>query len=279
MTNNNITVNFDNTKDNFTSLELVDLINKFREQEKNKNKLRHDTMLSIIREEFQEEISLQKILESKYTNERGREYPMFILDLKQSRQVLVKESRVVRKAVIEYIDKLEEKLQQIKQTYFKQYDFEIDNMSVADKSKWKIEQFNKIKTLADNLHQDTSEVQRMILFIIYKAMEKADNIDFTHEQAKYNYKICVYVNQPRINVVSDSLKLRKLFTDRLDKVLNMIKSNKMKKLTKKSMNALITLQTEAVWLFSCLTNKLNHVLIVLTKGGVNDNKWGFKIYR
>ena len=136
MTNNNITVNFDNTKDNFTSLELVDLINKFREQEKNKNKLRHDTMLSIIREEFQEEISLQKILESKYTNERGREYPMFILDLKQSRQVLVKESRVVRKAVIEYIDKLEEKLQQIKQTYFKQYDFEIDDMSVADKSIW-----------------------------------------------------------------------------------------------------------------------------------------------
>jgi len=246
MTNNNITVNFDNTKDNFTSLELVDLINKFREQEKNKNKLRHDTMLSIIREEFQEEISLQKILESKYTNERGREYPMFILDLKQSRQVLVKESRVVRKAVIEYIDKLEEKLQQIKQTYFKQYDFEIDDMSVADKSKWKIEQFNKIKTLADNLHQDTSEVQRMILFIVYKAMEKADNIDFTHEQAKYNYKICVYVNQPRINVVSDSPKLRKLFTDRLDKVLNMIKSNKMKKLTKKSMNALITLQTETV---------------------------------
>ena len=243
MTNNNITVNFDNTKDNFTSLELVDLINKFREQEKNKNKLRHDTMLSIIREEFQEEISLQKILESKYTNERGREYPMFILDLKQSRQVLVKESRVVRKAVIEYIDKLEEKLQQIKQTYFKQYDFEIDDMSVADKSKWKIEQFNKIKTLADNLHQDTSEVQRMILFIVYKAMEKADNIDFTHEQAKYNYKICVYVNQPRINVVSDSPKLRKLFTDRLDKVLNMIKSNKMKKLTKKSMNELITMQT------------------------------------
>ena len=246
MTNNNITVNFDNTKDNFTSLELVDLINKFREQEKNKNKLRHDTMLSIIREEFQEEISLQKILESKYTNERGREYPMFILDLKHSRQVFVKDSRVVRKAVIEYIDKLEEKLQQIKQTYFKQYDFEIDDMSVADKSKWKIEQFNKIKTLADNLHQDTSEVQRMILFIVYKAMEKADNIDFTHEQAKYNYKICVYVNQPRINVVSDSPKLRKLFTDRLDKVLNMIKSNKMKKLTKKSMNALITLQTETV---------------------------------
>ena len=86
----------------------------------------------------------------------------------------------------------------------------------------------------------------MILFIVYKAMEKADNIDFTHEQAKYNYKICVYVNQPRINVVSDSPKLRKLFTDRLDKVLNMIKSNKMKKLTKKSMNALITLQTETV---------------------------------
>lgn len=99
-------------KDHFTSLELVDLINQYREQEGNKTPLRHDTMLGIIRDEFEEEISLQNILESNYRNDRGKEYPMFVLSLSQSRQVLVRESKFVRKAVIAYIDKLEKTLTQ-----------------------------------------------------------------------------------------------------------------------------------------------------------------------
>ena len=99
-------------KDTFTSLELVDLINQYREQEGNKTPLRHDTMLGIIRDEFEEEISLQNILESNYKNDRGKEYPMFVLNLAQSRQVLVRESKFVRKAVIAYIDKLEKTLTQ-----------------------------------------------------------------------------------------------------------------------------------------------------------------------
>ena len=99
-------------KDHFTSLELVDLINQYREQEGNKTPLRHDTMLGIIRDEFEEEISLQNILESNYKNDRGKEYPMFVLNLAQSRQVLVRESKFVRKAVIAYIDKLEKTLTQ-----------------------------------------------------------------------------------------------------------------------------------------------------------------------
>ena len=99
-------------KDHFTSLELVDLINQYREQEGNKTPLRHDTMLGIIRDEFEEEISLQNILESNYKNDRGKEYPMFVLNLAQSRQVLVRESKFVRNAVIAYIDKLEKTLTQ-----------------------------------------------------------------------------------------------------------------------------------------------------------------------
>ena len=99
-------------KDTFTSLELTELINQYRNEEGNKNPLRHDTMLGIIRDEFEEEISLQNILESNYRNDRGKEYPMFVLSLSQSRQVLVRESRFVRKAVIAYIDKLEKTLTQ-----------------------------------------------------------------------------------------------------------------------------------------------------------------------
>ncbi|MGL5707481.1 MAG: ORF6C domain-containing protein [Aeromonas sp.] len=98
-------------KETITSLELLEQINFFRKQEENKTELRHDTLLGIIRDEFEEEISLQKILESTYKNDRGREYPMFVLGLNQSKQVLMRESKFVRKAVINYIEKLELELQ------------------------------------------------------------------------------------------------------------------------------------------------------------------------
>lgn len=98
------------SKDSFTSLELVELINQFRAQEGSKSNLLHKTFLDVIRDEFAEEIGEQKILPAKYTDTQNKERPMFILDLKQSRQVLVRESRQVRKAVIAYIDELESRL-------------------------------------------------------------------------------------------------------------------------------------------------------------------------
>lgn len=97
-------------KDKITSLEIVAEINKFRKQEGNKNELRHDNLLQIIRDEFSDEISLLKIQESTYKNDRGREYPMFILSLNQAKQILMRESKFVRKAMINYIEKLEEKI-------------------------------------------------------------------------------------------------------------------------------------------------------------------------
>ncbi len=97
-------------KDTFSSLELVELINQFREQEGNKTELRHDNFLQVIRDEFSDETGgLLNILETRYIHPQNKqEYPMYILDLKQSRQVLIRESKFVRKAVIEYIDKLEQ---------------------------------------------------------------------------------------------------------------------------------------------------------------------------
>lgn len=98
------------SKDSFTSLELVELINQFRAQEGSKSNLRHSDFLNVIRDEFSEEINERKISFVKYLDKKGEERPMFILDLKQSRQVLVRESRQVRKAVIAYIDELERQL-------------------------------------------------------------------------------------------------------------------------------------------------------------------------
>lgn len=112
-------------KQTITSLELTKQINIFRKEEydyKIKNnlslgkvelkngrytELRHDTLLNIIRDEFEKEITDQKILGSTYKDESGKENPYFKLTLDQAKQILIRESKFVRKAMIDYINKLE----------------------------------------------------------------------------------------------------------------------------------------------------------------------------
>ena len=98
------------TKETITSLELVEQINLFREKEGNRAELKHYDLLKIIRDEFSEEIGVGKISLSSYKNSQNKEQPMFVLTFNQAKQVLVRESKRVRKAVIEYIEKLENAL-------------------------------------------------------------------------------------------------------------------------------------------------------------------------
>ena len=113
------------SKNQITSLELLDQINLFRkeeykeklknntltEAEKKKGKfteLLHKSLLDIIRDEFSVEITEQKILPSTYKDTTGRKLPMFILTLNQAKQVLLRESKYVRRAIITYIEVLEQ---------------------------------------------------------------------------------------------------------------------------------------------------------------------------
>ena len=115
-------------KEMITSLELVKQINIFREEEYNykiqngielgkveeKNgcytKLEHKDLLKIIRDEFEEEINEGKISLVNYKDEKNEERPMFKLTLEQAKQVLIRESKYVRKAILQYINKLENKI-------------------------------------------------------------------------------------------------------------------------------------------------------------------------
>ena len=97
-------------KESMTSLELLKEINIFREKEGKETEMQHKTLLGIIRDEFEEEISQQELLPSNYYS-REKEFPMFILTLAQAKQVLSRESKFVRKAVIKYIENLEQQLQ------------------------------------------------------------------------------------------------------------------------------------------------------------------------
>jgi hypothetical protein len=107
----NIPSTKERAKDTITSLELVEQINIFRKQEGKKKDLRHDTLLNIIRNEFEDEIQAQKILELFYEVEVGngakKKYPMYILTLDQAKQILMRESKFVRRAMIHYIEELE----------------------------------------------------------------------------------------------------------------------------------------------------------------------------
>lgn len=102
-------------KDTITSLELVEQINFFREQEGNKTELQHYDLLKIIRDEFDQEIHEGKISfmyqDIKIGNGATRKSPYYILAYNQAKQVLLRESVAVRRAVIKYIEHLEKQLQ------------------------------------------------------------------------------------------------------------------------------------------------------------------------
>ena len=55
-------------KENITSLELLELINKCREEEGNKTRLEHSDLLKMIRKEFKKQIGAGKISPTSYIN-------------------------------------------------------------------------------------------------------------------------------------------------------------------------------------------------------------------
>lgn len=100
-----------NASKKITSLELVEQINVFRAEEGNRAVLQHSDLLKVIRDEFEEEIGIGQISETLYKHpQNGQEYPMFELTLSQAKQILVRESKFVRKAVIAYIERLEKQI-------------------------------------------------------------------------------------------------------------------------------------------------------------------------
>lgn len=105
-------------KETVTSRELLEQINIFREQE-GKSKKRHFDLLKIIEKEFQEEIQQRKISslqkETKVNNGGYKIIDCYILTFSQAKQVLLKESPTVRRAVIKYIDKLESAIIQLQE--------------------------------------------------------------------------------------------------------------------------------------------------------------------
>lgn len=127
-------------KKEISSLELVEQINFFRREEGKKTDLQHKDLLKIIRSEFEEEIGEGKISPIYYTDSQNRRQPMFMLSLSQSKQVLLRESKFVRKGIIKFIDSIEEKVLELKQAEKVEVNFQAlkhisDLMGYNDNSK------------------------------------------------------------------------------------------------------------------------------------------------
>jgi phage antirepressor YoqD-like protein len=91
-----------------TSLQLVDEINIFRKEEGNRSEVRHADLLKVIRDEFEEEIGQGKISHTPYIHpQNGQTYEMYELTKTQATQVLVRESKFVRKAVVAKLEKMD----------------------------------------------------------------------------------------------------------------------------------------------------------------------------
>lgn len=96
-------------KDNkVTSLNLMGQINFFRAEE-GRSPIAHGDLLKVIRSEFEEEIDAGEISSVEYRDRKGEYRPMYYLTINEARQVLVRESKRVRKAVIKKLDELEQK--------------------------------------------------------------------------------------------------------------------------------------------------------------------------
>ena len=133
------------SKESINSKELLKQINIFREMEYKEREasntlteaqkkrghyieLQHKTLLNIIRNEFNIQVNEQNILpvenkiiptsvngifETSYKDDKGELRPMFILTIDQAKQVLLRESRIVRSKVIEYLNLLEKRIRQL----------------------------------------------------------------------------------------------------------------------------------------------------------------------
>jgi phage antirepressor YoqD-like protein len=98
----------------FTSIYLVEQINFFRQQEENPKELLHKNFLGKIEREFEEEINGLKILPVEYKDQKGEYRKMYELDYDQSLQILMSESKFVRKAVIDVIKRQQAEIESLK---------------------------------------------------------------------------------------------------------------------------------------------------------------------
>ena len=186
-------------KEAITSIELLEKINELRKEEATRKKLAHSDLLKIIRDEFEEKINEGNISSVKYLDKKGEWRPMFVLTLDRARQILVRESKYVRKKVFEYIRFLENQNQMLRQALWNKQN-----------SEWL--QTRKQGKLARR--NETDAIATLILYAKEQGSKNADKMYLTYSKLVNNL---VGINAGMRDIVSfETLinigKLEDLFT-------------------------------------------------------------------
>lgn len=159
----------------------MEQINIFRKEEDNKSELAHSDLLKIIREEFEEEIAEGNISCGSYKDKNNQDRPMFDLTLSQAKQVLVRESKIVRKAVIKYIEELEKKLNNqfaVPQTYKEALIELVNAIELKEQAE------NQVKMLThQNKLYTSSEIAKEL------NLKSANELNKILEENKVQYKV------------------------------------------------------------------------------------------
>ena len=186
-------------KDKITSLELVAEINKFRKEEGNRTDLQHKDLLKIIREEFSEEIGEGKISPTSYKDQWNREQPMFVLTLNQARQVLVRESKYVRKSVIHFLERLEE---QLKNPFA---NLSIQQMMIATLQEQEkiVDRVEVLENKVDNeIRVDNGEQRKIQRAVATRVYQRLDIVPELIEDKKYMFQAIYRDLKDRFGVAS-----------------------------------------------------------------------------
>ena len=217
-------------KETITSKELLEQVNFFREKEyefKAKNgtlteaekkrgkfvELEHKDLLKVIRDEFEEEIDEGKISPMSYKDTYSREQTMFILTLKQAKQVLLRESKFVRKAVIEYIEKLEE---QVKNP-FKNLSFQQMMIMTLQEQEKIADRVDIIENKIDNeIRVDNGEQRKIQKAVGTRIYQRIDIVPQLAENKKFVFQALYRDLKDRFGVASYRDIKRKDLTDCLE---------------------------------------------------------------
>ena len=186
-------------KDKITSLEIVEEINRYRKEEGNRTNLQHKDLLKIIREEFSEEIGEGKISPTSYKDQWNREQPMFVLTLSQARQVLVRESKYVRKSVIHFLEILEEK---IKNPFA---NLSIQQMMIATLQEQEkiVDRVEVLENKVDNeIRVDNGEQRKIQRAVATRVYQRLDIVPELTEEKKYMFQAIYRDLKDRFGVAS-----------------------------------------------------------------------------
>lgn len=105
-----------NSEEKFSSVFIAGQINEFRKVEGNRKVLAHFTLLRKIETEFSEEIAGKNIVASDYSDSSGKRNKCYNLTFEESLQLLMSESKTVRKGVVAKLKELSS-TNQVPQTF------------------------------------------------------------------------------------------------------------------------------------------------------------------